>query len=76
MMTIAPNYVHDFGDWYISVNHVDHWHYGGPSTAIVIGQMEVFYVMKGDHDKELAGRCLGEAMHYFMTHGECFFDIT
>ena len=75
-MLAKPNNIYDFGDWCVSMNHVDHWHYGGPSTAIVIGQMEVFYVMKGDHFDALGSGSLGDAMHYFMTHGECFFNIT
>ena len=38
--------------WYISYNSHDRRIYGGVTTALVLGQMEVFLVLQGDHRKQ------------------------
>lgn len=40
-------------NFYISYNFGDVGIYGSTTTAIVIGQMQRFYILKGDHRKQL-----------------------
>jgi hypothetical protein len=49
----APNDMIDFKDFYISFNDTDIGTYGDDTTAIVIGVMERFYILNGDHSKAL-----------------------
>jgi hypothetical protein len=44
-----PNAVMDGDGFYVSHNDYDHGAYGGETTALVVGQMEKFYILKGDH---------------------------
>lgn len=44
-----PNQVTNGGDFYISHNTVDSSIYGGETTALVWGQMQRFFILKGNH---------------------------
>lgn len=46
---ITPNSVEDKGSFYVSYNALDVSIYGDVTTALVYGQMEQFYILKGDH---------------------------
>lgn len=35
--------------WYISYNNRDNQTYGSDTTALVLGQMEYFFILNGDH---------------------------
>lgn len=49
----SPNQVLATSDkFYISYNAIDSGWYGSDTTAIVIGQMQAFYILNGDHRKE------------------------
>lgn len=50
----VPNYVLDADGFYVSYNDRDVSIYGGVTTALVLGQMERFYILKGDHRKAYA----------------------
>ena len=39
--------------WYISYNSYDISTYGDVTTAVVIGQMELFLILNGDHRNEI-----------------------
>lgn len=47
-----PNRIDDVNSgsphWYISYNSYED-HYGGATTALVLGQMEYFLILNGDH---------------------------
>lgn len=45
----VPNVVMDGGDFYISFNDSDENFYGHPTTALVWGQMQRFFILNGDH---------------------------
>jgi hypothetical protein len=42
-----------YGGFYISYNY-SHRDYGCVTTALVLGQMQKFYILKGDHRKQYA----------------------
>lgn len=44
-----PNQVISAGHFYISHNTVDESIYGGETTALVWGQMQRFFILKGNH---------------------------
>lgn len=68
---IQPNIVSDKKDYYISYNPVDIAVYGDVTTAIVIGQMEKFYILNGNHYKELSDmKSLEKCMAYFYEHND------
>lgn len=46
---VTPNTVIGADAFYISFNDRDAAIYGGDTTALVYGQMEVFYILNGDH---------------------------
>lgn len=45
----VPNRVTEGTGFYVSYNDYDTTIYGGATTALVIGQMEKFYILNGDH---------------------------
>ena len=45
----VPNAVIDGDGFYISYNDHDIRIYGSDTTALVVGQMEKFYILTGDH---------------------------
>lgn len=73
---VPPNSIVSHDGWYISYNAVDHAIYGYDTTAIVIGQMQTFFVMKGDHRQQLKGLSLSESIAYFVAHPESFHHIS
>ncbi len=46
---IRPNHVVDYDEYYISYNNYDVAVYGDVTTALVIGQMEGFLILNGNH---------------------------
>jgi hypothetical protein len=44
-----PNSVMDGDGFYVSYNDHDETVYGSDTTALVLGQMQKFYVLNGDH---------------------------
>ncbi|ORE47683.1 hypothetical protein BKN49_05660 [Pseudomonas aeruginosa] len=68
---ITPNVVMDGDDFYISYNGVDAAIYGGQTTALVIGQMQAFYILDGDHQAayaDLIPQGLSACLAYFKAH--------
>lgn len=51
---LVPNTVVDAGAFYVSYNDHDIGVYGCDTTALVFGQMERFYILKGDHRRQYA----------------------
>lgn len=49
---LTPNIVTEGSGFYVSYNQVDAAIYGCDTTALVVGQMERFYILKGDHRKQ------------------------
>lgn len=45
----VPNDVIDGDGFYVSYNDVDAAIYGSDTTALVIGQMQAFYILDGNH---------------------------
>lgn len=39
----------EYGGFYISYNNYDIAEYGCATTALVVGQMQKFFILKGDH---------------------------
>lgn len=56
MLAVPPNSTDDVDTkskhWYISYNPVDVSIYGCRTTALVLGEMEYFLVLNGDHREE------------------------
>lgn len=65
---LLPNSVIDGDGFYISYNDYDLRTYGCDTTALVVGQMEKFYILKGDHRAQyspLIGEGLDACLAYF-----------
>jgi hypothetical protein len=63
---IEPNIITEKEDYYISYNPVDVSTYGDVTTAIVVGQMEHFYILNGNHYKTLCSmKSFDECIAYF-----------
>ena len=68
---VALNMTCDKDGYYISYNPVDVNMYGDVTTAIVTGQMENFYVLNGNHFKDLCALPdLAACMEYFAVHAD------
>ena len=68
-----PNSVVDGDGFYVSHNNHDHAIYGGETTALVLGQMEKFYVLKGDHRQAYAAHIkqgFQACLNHFKQHPE------
>ena len=70
MTGLTPNTVFDNGtdDFYISYNPTDIGIYGDVTTALVVGQMEYFYILNGNHRDEyraLLGKGFDACFAYF-----------
>lgn len=66
-----PNYVLKADGFYISYNNADIDIYGEATTAIVIGQMEKFYILRGNHQQQYAklmDKGLEACLLYFFEH--------
>jgi hypothetical protein len=55
---------------YISFNFKDDYVYGNETTAIVIGQMQRFYILNGNHFEKLENMSTLEALKYFQNNKE------
>lgn len=69
----TPNDVVDGDGFYVSYNCVDASIYGCDTTALVVGQMEAFYILNGDHRAEYApliSEGFDACMGYFMENIE------
>lgn len=63
-----PNHIiNDYTDYYVSYNNVDTDPdlYGCDTTAIVLGNMEKFLILNGDHRGQLKGKPIEFAIQYF-----------
>jgi hypothetical protein len=56
MSLAIPNTTMDGAGFYVSHNDHDTAIYGCETTALVLGQMERFYLLKGDHRRQYAER--------------------
>ena len=68
MFIPMPNTTLDYDGFYISYNEKNKADYGDVTTAIVVGQMEQFFVLNGDHReayKKLASSGLNACVGYF-----------
>jgi hypothetical protein len=64
------NEVTESKDHYISYNFGDRSAYGSDTTAIVIGQMQRFYILNGNHVDKLKGKSFLECMEYFNKNSD------
>lgn len=67
----TPNTTKSGDGFYVSYNAVDYAIYGSDTTALVIGQMESFHILNGDHQKAyqpLIPQGLDACMAYFEAH--------
>jgi hypothetical protein len=58
----------NFKDHYVSFNWRDTDIYGQETTAIVIGQMQRFYILNGNHFENLKELNTQEAFDYFLNN--------
>ena len=58
-------------DFYISFNFGDSDCYGDVTTALVIGQMQRFYILNGDH-REQYSKCesFKDCVEYFLSNSD------
>lgn len=66
----VPNSVMDGDGFYVSHNDRDYASYGCETTALVVGQMEKFYILKGDHRTAYAvliGQGFEACLDYFKS---------
>lgn len=71
MMFSTPNTITQGDGFYVSHNNVDGDIYGSETTALVIGQMERFYILNGDHRaayRDLIPGGLDACLAYFRNH--------
>lgn len=57
--------------FYVSYNNCDIAEYGDVTTALVLGQMQRFYILNGNHldaYKQLIDKGFGACYEYFMQH--------
>lgn len=71
MIASKPNTVIQFEGYYISFNFRDIGIYGGVTTALVVGEMEHFYILNGDHRSQYK-TCnnFQECVEYFKCNKE------
>lgn len=68
---LIPNSIMDGDGFYVSFNDHDVHVYGGETTALVVGQMEKFFILKGDHRAQYAAlinQGLEACRAYFKAH--------
>jgi hypothetical protein len=69
----VPNSITRGHGFYVSYNTVDTSIYGSDTTALVVGQMEHFYILIGDHRDALArlvDQGVDACLSYFSSHPE------
>ncbi len=67
----TPNTVKECEGFYVSHNSQDTAVYGCETTALVLGQMERFFILKGDHRRQYEARItlgLNACLDYFRTN--------
>lgn len=67
----TPNTTINGKDFYVSLNTVDVSIYGCETTALVVGQMEKFYILNGNHlsqYKALIANGFNECFDYFVKN--------
>ena len=70
-ITLSPTLPPDGKEYYVSVNYTDVALYGDITTALVVGQMEQFYILNGDHAEQYTALLplgLAACEAYFTTH--------
>lgn len=70
-MQHAHNRITKADGFYISYNNTDIYIYGGDTTALVVGQMEKFYILRGNHQQQYAklmDKGLEACLSYFYEH--------
>mgnify|MGYP003626343813 CR=1 FL=1 len=68
---LVPNTTMDGDNFYVSFNDYDHGIYGGDTTALVLGQMQHFYILNGDHRAayaELIPQGIDACLSYFKAN--------
>lgn len=68
MMLPRPNTTINSKEHYLSYNYCDTDHYGSDTTAIVIGQMQRFYILNGNHMEQLKDKTFEECIEYFLNN--------
>lgn len=64
-----PNQVLSKNDFYISYNNIDTNIYGSDTTAIVLHDMSMFYILNGNHTQPLNEcKTMGDVFDYFRNH--------
>lgn len=53
---------------YVSYNFADRSIYGSDTTAIVIGQMQRFYILNGNHVDVLKNKDFNQCIEYFLSN--------
>ena len=71
---VVPNTISvDKKDFYVSYNTVDSCIYGSVTTALVVGQMEKFYILNGDHREDyslLSDEGFDACFAYFLSKND------
>ena len=60
-----------YDGFYVSYNNYDRAIYGDVTTALVLGQMQKFYILNGNHSeqyKELIGQGFFKCLEYFKAN--------
>lgn len=68
---LVPNVVADGDGFYVSYNDHDISIYGCDTTTLVVGQMENFYILNGDHRTQysrLIGKGFDACLSYFKAN--------
>jgi hypothetical protein len=69
--TPSPNALMHGDGFYVSYNAHDYAVYGSDTTALVFGQMQMFYILNGDHRApyaELVSRGFDACLDYFKAN--------
>lgn len=69
----VPNRVTQAAGFYVSYNDHDTSIYGSDTTALVLGQMERFYILKGDHRQAYA-KLIPCGFEACLSYFKCNFD--
>ncbi len=70
---MIPNQTKDYGSFYISYNNYDTHIYGCDTTALVVGQMEKFFILNGDHREaydKLSDQGFDACLKYFIDNSD------
>ena len=69
MTCVSPNRVTAHSEeFYVSYNNYDRSTYGSDTTALVVGQRQRFYVLNGNHEKQLTNKSFDECLNYVHDH--------